>query len=85
MSGINESSQLTPRLQIFCFHFHCHSRIILLLSCFQDLHLFLFLEVLIHVGFSYLSVLGLANFHNSKFLSQCWVNKTKQVFQCNNL
>ena len=57
-----------------CFHFDWHSRIILLLSCFHDLILYL-----IHMGFSYLSIPGLATFHNSKLVS-IWVNKTKQTF-----
>ena len=64
-----------------CFHFDCHSRIILLLSCFHDLLLFLFLEVLIHMGFSYLSVPGLATFHNSKFVTTKQNNTFKSILK----
>ena len=60
--GVPVGQQLLT--EAVCFQFYCQSRIILLLS-----YLFLFLEVLIHLGFSYLSDPGLAPFHNLKFVS----------------
>ena len=56
-------------LQPYAFVFDRHSRVISFLICFHDFLLFLFLEVLIQLIFSYLSVPGFAACHNSIFVS----------------
>ena len=65
-------------LQPYAFVFDHHSRMISFLICFHDFLLFLFLEVLMQLVFSYLSAPGFAACHNSIFVSVLSKqNKTK--------